>query len=184
MPEIDPINGFIETASGRSFYFDDPVFDIEDIAFHLSNLCRYTGAVNFYSVAEHCVMVSWLAANPLEGLLHDGLEAYINDLSSPLKRRPELAGYRKLEAELWIKFARHFGLAEKMSADTHRADYDAFFIESAVLRKSGGKAAPGYAAHAHLLGKMPVHCWTPAHARHEFLLRFDQLTKRRGIAHG
>lgn len=184
MSETAPVNGFIETASGRSFYFDDPVFDIEDMASHLSNLCRYTGAVRFYSVAEHCVMVSWLAENHLEGLLHDGVEAYINDLSSPLKRRPELAGYCELEKKIYRKMARHFGIPEEISANTHAADNAAFFIESDVLRKSGGRNAPGYAEHAHLLGSMDVWGWAPAQAEREFLLRYDQLTKRRLLAHG
>jgi hypothetical protein len=182
VPEIAPINSFIETASGKRFYFDAPEFDIEDIAFHLSNLCRFTGAVRFYSVAEHCVMVSHLTTgDPLEALLHDGLEAYITDVSSPLKRRPEMTGYRQLEKQLYPPFAAHFGLQASQSIDTHAADTAAFYIESAVLRKSAGREAPGYAEHEHMIGSYPVHCWPPGEAHLAFMNRYEGLMRNRHI---
>ena len=92
MSEMHPVGRCMETASGRFFDYDAPKFDIEDIAFHLSNINRYTGAVGQYSVAEHCVLVSWLAQDAYEGLMHDGLEFCLQDLNSPVKRRSELAG--------------------------------------------------------------------------------------------
>lgn len=68
-------------------------FRIEDIAHSLSQLCRYTGHTNrFYSVAEHCLNVRYLAdpqdKDPqvaLWALLHDAHEAYIGDISTPVK---------------------------------------------------------------------------------------------------
>src|SRR5262249_40410739 len=65
---------------------------IEDIAQGLAHECRFNGHVReFYSVAEHCVRVSWLVpqAFALEGLLHDASEAYLKDVPSPLKKQDE-----------------------------------------------------------------------------------------------
>lgn len=64
---------------------------IEDIAYSLSRLCRFTGYCNrFYSVAQHSIHVAEIVAEThpewaLAALLHDAEEAYIGDLSSPLK---------------------------------------------------------------------------------------------------
>lgn len=64
---------------------------IEDIAHHLSNICRFTGATEeFYSVAQHSVEVSYFLKNQsvmtqLHGLLHDAHEAYTGDINAPLQ---------------------------------------------------------------------------------------------------
>lgn len=86
---------FILTYTGEIFKFKDVCPDticIEDIAHSLSHLCRYTGHTNmFYSVAQHSLLVSEKMPNEvgpeekLGGLLHDAAEAYIGDMSTPLK---------------------------------------------------------------------------------------------------
>lgn len=68
---------------------------LEDIAQGLSNKCRYNGQSRFYSVAEHSVhMADWcLREAPresrkltaLHALLHDAAEAYLPDVSTPIK---------------------------------------------------------------------------------------------------
>ena len=91
---------FILTYTGKVFPFDSitpDCIDIRDIAHSLSQLCRYTGHTNmFYSVAQHSLLVSEKmpggAADKLCGLLHDGAEAYTNDLASPLKKWMNNAG--------------------------------------------------------------------------------------------
>jgi hypothetical protein len=93
--------GAIETASGKEFNILNPdaqMFDFQDIATSLSNICRYNGHLpTFYSVAEHSVRVAWwLRAQgqsldiQLTGLLHDAAEAYVGDMVRPLKRTTEL----------------------------------------------------------------------------------------------
>jgi hypothetical protein len=81
----------IRTASGGRFYLCDPdpaELDVEVIAHSLSKLCRYTGHTSsHYSVAQHCVVVSRIVPRDLAmaGLMHDASEAYIGDISRPLK---------------------------------------------------------------------------------------------------
>lgn len=93
-----PQHGYwIQTHTGVAFDLLAPTAGmvvLEDIAYALSRLCRFTGHCSrHYSVAEHSVNVakqcqlehgfsdSWAMA----ALLHDAAEAYIGDLSSPLK---------------------------------------------------------------------------------------------------
>ena len=86
----------METASG--LYMDLAAPDpssvrLEDVAHHLSQTCRYTGATSrHYSVAEHAVLVALKLAHDghsplvqIAGLHHDDAEAYVGDNSRPLK---------------------------------------------------------------------------------------------------
>src|ERR1700734_2059257 len=77
--------------SGAWFDFAAPHssrFTIEDIAHGLANICRYSGQCNrFYSVAEHSVLVSEIAVGfELEALMHDAAEAFLGDITRPLKQ--------------------------------------------------------------------------------------------------
>lgn len=100
---------FIQTYSGKRFDLDNPMpeqVDINDIAHALSLIIRYTGHVKEpYSVASHCILVSRIledvgfdAQTVYAGLLHDASEAYIQDISSPLKAM--LKDYKAIEAEV------------------------------------------------------------------------------------
>ena len=89
---------YIVLKNGDKHFFGEKFTPcIETIAFALSNINRYTGHVGQYSVAEHCLLVA--EQLPLElkmsGLLHNAAEAYIGDISSPLKQL--LPCYKKLE---------------------------------------------------------------------------------------
>ena len=80
--------------------------DIMDIAHALSMLCRANGHFpNFYSVAQHCIncMMEAKARGyserlQLACLLHDASEAYLSDVTRPVKA--ELPRYREIEAPL------------------------------------------------------------------------------------
>lgn len=68
---------------------------IEDIAHSLALQCRYTGHVKeFYSVAQHCVLMSELdlPSDPMARLLHDSAETYIADITTWIKRKTRLNG--------------------------------------------------------------------------------------------
>ena len=106
----------IRTFTGRRFDILEPRaldVNIKDIAHALSLLCRFTGHVNqFYSVAQHSLIVS--SKMPREfrlwGLLHDASEAYVADLSRPLKHAPEMSRYRTAEKNVLREICRRFSL--------------------------------------------------------------------------
>lgn len=82
---------WIQTFTGQKFRIDDPkqeTINIEDIAHALSMICRYAGHSKFfYSVAQHCYLASFLCPDHLRlaVLLHDAAEAYLGDVTKPLK---------------------------------------------------------------------------------------------------
>jgi len=111
MTEYD--EAWMTTFTGRKFHYLNPQPDeinIVDIAHHLSLLCRFTGAVSvFYSVAEHSIRVSELVPQGLKlsALLHDAAEAYINDISRPVKYTHKLDVTEKIVMDA---ISRKFGI--------------------------------------------------------------------------
>lgn len=183
MSERGPCDAHIETMpTGRRFYFDDPVFDIEEIAWHQSNQCRFTGGVKFfYSGAQHGLMCSYLTkGDPLEALLHDGPEFAMNDINSPLKR--QLPDYKRIENFLYSRMARQYGIPEEMSDEAHTADAEALIIEADVLLPSRGRTFMMYRQYkyaldlgfGHMVEELP-----PAFVRKAFVARFEELMQQR-----
>jgi len=82
---------WVQTVSGVAFDLLDPtpeMVQLEDIAHALSRIPRFNGHTrSHYSVAEHSVLGCLLVPRELQTafLLHDAHEAYIGDLTSPLK---------------------------------------------------------------------------------------------------
>ena len=161
---------YMTTLSGRRFTMFDPQpdqIDIEDIAHALSMLCRFTGHTSdFYSVAQHCVIVSrnLPIRFALEGLLHDAAEAYINDLSRPIKHHPRMEAYRELERGLERVIREKFGLPSVMSPLVKH--YDNMIVVDEALRfmRTGLEWTRGLPK----LG-VPIDPWSPAVAKHAFL---------------
>lgn len=102
----------IMLASGALFDISDPEgsdFTLQDIAHGLGRVCRFAGQTNrFYSVAEHCVHVARMV--PIEharaALLHDASEAFIGDVTRPLKAL--LPDYRAIEKRIEDAIASRF----------------------------------------------------------------------------
>jgi hypothetical protein len=107
---------FCQVFSGGAFYPFDPRPEevrIEEIAHALALQCRFGGHCReFYSVAQHCVLASQIAApeHAFAALMHDAAEAYISDLVRPIKRAPGFAMYAAIEASIINVIADRFGL--------------------------------------------------------------------------
>ena len=173
---------YIITRSGQKYFFEFPSLEaitIGDIAHALSNICRYTGHCSeFYSVAEHSVLVSRMVPqeHALAGLMHDSPEAYVNDLSHPLKKL--VPDHRGIEAIAWGVISRKFGLPLELHECVHQADADAYKMESRALMPPMGEGDGRPEAVDR--GGDP-YCWPPVVARLEFLRRYHELT---GGKHG
>ncbi len=120
--DANPHNTAVSLYTGRVFDVANPEswdFDIKDIAHALSNVCRFAGHVNFYSVAEHSIRVARLLKDwgctpeiQLAGLLHDASEAYLLDIPRPWKGLVEVNGQSYYDTENAINdvLMRKFGV--------------------------------------------------------------------------
>lgn len=111
------------------------LIDIADIAHSLSMLCRANGHFrSFYSVGMHCINCAREAMArgysrkvQLACLTHDASEAYLSDVTRPVKQ--ELPRYREIEEPLqdaiWQKF-----LGEPLTEEENRL---VFLIDDHIL---------------------------------------------------
>lgn len=167
----------ILTATGNYFCFDSPEtseFGIEDIAHALSRICRFTGHCReFYSVAQHCVYVSEIVPvqHALGGLLHDGAEAFLGDVSKPLKQL--LPDYRKLEEAVEQAVLSRFGIGS-LHPCIKAADMVLLATEQRDLMPPHGDKWPCLEGHAPL--PWTIHPFSPRNAKEMFLRRFREIT--------
>lgn len=122
-------NPFIFTSSGSKFHILNPTVDeiiLEDIAHALSMICRYGGHLpNHYSVAQHSVLGSYIVPKQyaMAMLFHDGSEAYIGDVVTPLKRLM-FDVYKPIEDKIQNIIAEAFGfeVSEECEKEIKKAD--------------------------------------------------------------
>ncbi|HEY3424675.1 MAG TPA: DUF429 domain-containing protein, partial [Negativicutes bacterium] len=124
----------ILTYTNTLFYPLAPQADevkIEDIAHALSQMCRANGHFKtFYSVAQHSINCAQEARArglsdriQLACLLHDASEAYLSDITRPVKCY--LADYRKIENHLQQVIYGKFEIADLTDAECkHVHDID------------------------------------------------------------
>ena len=136
---------------------------LEDIIHALSNIGRFSGhARSFYSVAQHSMYLSWIMPPELrlQALLHDGAEAYLQDLSGPLKHSIYLAGYRDLERQMQQRIFEKFGIEPSglVRDFDHILSYDE--LDQLVLGKTSGALRHEFLR--------PIISWTSIEAEERF----------------
>ena len=172
-------DNWCQTFTGRQFFPLSPRVEdvcIEDIAHALSMQCRYGGAcLQFYSVAEHCVLLSRVVApeHALWALMHDAAEAYLVDVPRPIKKA--LAGYAHAESVLLGVIEERFDLGpypEEVKEADNRILLDERRQNMAPSPASWGEAIESLEP----LG-VTLQFWPSWWAESEFLRRFDELTR-------
>lgn len=164
--------------SGNYFDLLDPEnsdFSIEDVAQGLSLTCRFTGQCRrFYSVAEHSVHMSYAvpAEYAYEALMHDAAEAFIGDVSKPLKDL--LPEYRAIEKRIEAAVFARFNVRQPMPPCIKEYDIRMLATEQQQIMRNndGWDYTRGREA-------LPIKLsgWGPGYAREQFLARFHALTK-------
>jgi hypothetical protein len=160
------------------------------IAHALSNLCRFGGHCSrFYSVARHSVFVSYiveyqlgLAHLAIDGLMHDGSEAFLGDVTSDLKAI--LPEYKKIEKNFEHVIAQHFGLRIDATARAaiKRADLMALgaerkaFIPPSDRQWSCLEGIPE--VDPTIVERFLTPIGTPQLDRFEFVMRFNEVGPR------
>lgn len=162
----------IRTRSGRFVDLCDPTpssICILDVAHALSNICRFTGHTSqFYSVAEHAYHASYLVPreHAFEALMHDATEAYLGDVSSPLKAL--LPEYRLLEDRMQVAVSERFKLPDVMSPAVKVADREMLLVEQ---RWAMGSHETWAQLKDVPMRAVKLNFWSPMQAMVEFLKR-------------
>jgi uncharacterized protein len=166
--------------SGAWFDFAAPQssnFTAEDVAHGLAHICRYAGQCRrFYSVAEHSLLVSDVATGfEYEALLHDAAEAFIGDITRPLKQM--LPDFKRIEAEVQKAVLERFGIIEPVPPEIKEADLRVLASEQRQIMPpgtddwlTGMNIDPAPVRVRHL---------SPERAKTEWLERFETLRQSR-----
>lgn len=159
---------------------------LEDIARALSRIARFGGhTTHFYSVAEHCVncltAFSMHAAGNIftdpylngiarDILLHDAAEAYLGDVTSPLKA--VLPEYRRLEARMHAAIMARFELSGEAQEWVKRVDLEMLALEKHELLPL---SPPWPVTDGVALLDIKIECHAPDTAERNFLMMAEDL---------
>ena len=165
-------DSMIVLSNGESHYFQQPFnADINTIAHALAHINRFTGHVGQYSVAQHCVLVAAQLPKELKlaGLLHDAPEAYIGDVSAPLKRL--LPEYKRIEK--WY----HQQIDQQFNVETEHPAVKEVDIQLLVTEAiSFGLPVDDFPQVQPL--ELTIEPWNPALAQVMFMDTYLALTKQ------
>lgn len=172
----------ILTNEGKYFEFLLPgnhEFTVTEIAHALSHICRFTGHVReFYSVAQHSYLASCIVPkeHALSALMHDASEAYLGDVSSPLKSM--MPDYKALELEVEAALFAKLGLPFPMHPCIKQADLRLLMTERRDLLPPDRVVVENNAFWANVV-PLPfiIHPVTPEKSKRLFLDRYKELTQ-------
>lgn len=177
-----PLSLSIKTFLGKRIYpfeihRDSIAFD--DIAHALSNQCLYLGhAVDFYSAAQHSVLVSLHCdeEHALAGLLHHAAEAYVGTVAAPFLADNHCPTYVQVKKKVEELLADVYGYEYPLHPSVIEANA---ILEATEARDIVYEWHDAYHATEHvdvaLLRKTIVPC-SPSAAGRMFFTRFRHLT--------
>lgn len=203
---------WMQTYSGNKFYPTDPKpedIKIGDIAWALSAMPRFAGHTKHtvpYSVAQHSCLVANAAfvmtknLSPdeqrlavLAALLHDAQEAYIMDIPLPLKRSPEMEGYRIIEERLERAIAEAFGLPSPLPVelrtlikqlDRQAAATEAHYLMSPLHPDWSLEFSMSHCGRLPGVARDGITPWERDFALHRFMMLYADCTKEQINANG
>lgn len=165
--------------SGCYLDFEAPgagLFTIEDIAHGLSMTCRFAGQCSrFYSVAQHCVHLSEIVPpdHAYQGLMHDAAEAFVGDMTKPLKDM--LPEFSVIEERVEAEIFNRFNVETPFPPTIKEADIVMLVTEQYQLMKNRDDWE-------YCRGRKPLDrvlpTWTQGQAKSKFMKRFYALTGR------
>lgn len=154
----------IRTNSGifvNVFNTDPDSLVIEDMAHALASLPRFGGHLNrHYSIAQHSVLAAMRASTPSKkgALLHDGSEAWLLDMPTPIKNN--LPDYKSTEHKFMLVIADKFGFEYPLNKEIKQIDADLLQLEWENLV---------------LTDNPDFNCWSQKKAKKMFLKMFYSL---------
>lgn len=187
---------WIQTHLGLAFDLAVPersMVDVADVAHALGNICRYTGHTRrFYSVAQHCVLGARAIITgsvertelarltvpqkllALQVLCHDAHEAYVGDVSSPLKWAIDHRGpaSRPVDKRVQAVVLEALGVRPVFANEVKEADIRMLMTEKAQLLGTPPEPwafdAPPY--------RGVISPWSPSRAQEEWVWAWCALT--------
>jgi len=168
----------INTYSGKVIDLLNPRVDdiaLEDIARGVAYKSHYIGQTPFYfSIAEHSMLVSMLTGD-IEGLMHDGSEAYLSDIAKPLKAF--LPEYKKTEKRLMEVIFERFDLDFSKLESDKWADIEILGSEFEIFFGDTGIKNPFTEDKEKLILRDPsiFTGYSPDEAYNEFIKRYHIL---------
>jgi len=164
------------------FNFHDPEsfeYNIDWIALSLSRLNRFNGYTKYpYSVAQHSVYCALQIDNgdpelALAALLHDAAEAFVGDVTRPLKQL--CPDYLNIEDRVQRAIYRYYELPERMPDAVKEVDVGMLVTEMRQLTllppERLSQLPEGY--------PLEIHEWEPLGAYARFIQHFYLLEARR-----